>query len=171
MEAEIINKIAQSGIVTLDLEDYYPIGERVIFDIAQQLFMGIILKEKDFRTFLKEHNWEQYQDKHVAIICTEPDAIIQTWAYMLLSAKLQPFAKSVFVGSVLEMENQLFLEQLKNIDLAVFKGVKVVLKGCSKLDVPAAAYAWLTGQLIGIASSVMFGEPCSTVPVYKAKIQ
>lgn len=170
MEPEIINKVAQSSIVTIDLEDYYPLGERVIFDIAPQLFMGMILKEKDFRTFLKDYNWEQYQGRHVAIVCTEPDAIIQTWAYMLLAAKLQPFAKSVYVGSILEMENQLFLEELKKIDLTVFKGVKVVLKGCSKLAVPAIAYAWLTGQLIDIASSVMFGEPCSTVPVYKGKL-
>jgi hypothetical protein len=150
----------------LDLEDFYHQGERLVYDLKDNLYMGLILKEKDFREFLKSHNWEQYTNKNVGIICSE-DAIIPTWAYMLLVTKLQPFANCLVFGDLVSLENKLFDEAIAQINPENFAGAKVVIKGCSKLPVPTSAYIEITKKLLPHVRSLMFGEPCSTVPVYK----
>lgn len=165
---EIINRVAQSPLVSIDLEMYYPKGERVVYDMAQNLFQGLVLKEKDFRQFVKEHDWTFYKDKFVAITCSE-EAIIPTWAYMLISSKMEPFASLVILGNAEDLEKALFSKVLTKINPEEYKDAKVVIKGCSKLPVPNAAYVELTAMLRPFVASIMFGEPCSTVPVYKAK--
>jgi hypothetical protein len=165
---QIINKVATSGLISLDLEDFYDKGERVIYDLKNNLFMGLILKEKDFREFLKTHNWSHYQGKNVAIICSE-DAIIPTWAYMLLAIQLEPFAKMVVFGDLKDLENKLYQEALSKINPADYAGMRVVVKGCSKVPVPTSAYVEITRILKPYVQSLMFGEPCSTVPLYKKK--
>ncbi|QKZ15518.1 DUF2480 family protein [Spirosoma sp. KUDC1026] len=166
METEIINRVAGSGLVTLNLEDYYASGDRVLYDLKDNLFMGLILKEKDFRAFLKEHDWSQYAGKHVAITCTE-DAIIPTWAYMLLTLQLQPYAKSIVYGSLTDLEEKLYFDAIASIDVADYQDARVVVKGCSDVPVPVAAYVELTRVLRPVVQSLLFGEPCSTVPLYK----
>jgi hypothetical protein len=167
-DEEIINKVASSGLITLDLEDYFPKGERVLYDLKQNLFMDLILREKDFREFIKTHDWSQYSGKNVAITCTE-DVLIPTWAYMLLTTKLQPFAKKIVFGDLKKLEEKLFEEALTQIDIENFRGEKVVVKGCSKGEVPTSAYVAITNSLMPVAQSIMFGEPCSTVPLFKKK--
>ena len=168
MQEQIINKVASSGLVSLDLEDFYDKGERVIYDLKDNLFMGLILKEKDFREFLKMHNWQQYEGKNVAILCSE-DAIVPTWAYMLLAIQLEPFAKMVVFGDLKDLENKLFQEALTKINAKDFAGKRVVVKGCSKVPVPTSAYVEITRILKPHVQSLMFGEPCSTVPLYKKR--
>ncbi|MFN4144937.1 MAG: DUF2480 family protein [Runella sp.] len=163
---EIINKVAKSGLVSLDLEEFYHHGERVVYDLKDNLYMGLILKEKDFREFLKSYDWSQYKDKNVAITCTE-DAIIPTWAYMLLTLYLSPFAHCVVFGDLNDLEEKLFYEALDRLPLEQFREARVVVKGCSKYPVPTAAYVELTRKLRPVVQSLMFGEPCSTVPLYK----
>jgi len=165
-ESDILNKVASSNLITLDLEEYYPKGERIAYDLTQNLFHGLILKEKDFREFLKTNDWSQYKDKFVAIYCSA-DAIIPVWAYMLLQSKFQPFAAKVVLGSLQELETQIFAEAISKIDFTTFQDAKVVVKGCSKLPVPASAYLEVTNKLLPYTASIMYGEPCSTVPVYK----
>ena len=166
MEDQIINKVAKSGLISLDLEDYYHSGERVLYDLKDNLFMGLILKEKDFREFLKIHDWSQYLGKNVAIICTE-DAVIPTWAYMLLTIQLEPFANAIVFGNLQDLETKLYNDALAEINFAEYTGAKVVVKGCSKVAVPTTAYIEITRRLKPYAQSIMFGEPCSTVPLYK----
>ena len=166
MEDQIINKVAKSGLISLDLEDYYHSGERVLYDLKDNLFMGLILKEKDFREFLKTHDWSQYSGKNVAIICTE-DAVIPTWAYMLLTIQLEPFANAIVFGNLQDLETKLYNDALAKINFAEYTGAKVVVKGCSKVAVPTTAYVEITRRLKPYAQSIMFGEPCSTVPLYK----
>ncbi|MBC7390930.1 MAG: DUF2480 family protein [Opitutaceae bacterium] len=168
-EKEIINKVALSPMVVLNLEDAYVPGERLVFDIAPYLYQGIILKEKDFREFLKSHDWQQYSGKHIALICSE-DAIIPTWAYMLLAIHLQPFVKTVVFGNLLNLEQQLFQQAISNIDLEQYRNSKVVIKGCSKVPVPEYAFVEISRLLTPVAQSLMFGEPCSTVPLMKRKL-
>jgi len=165
---EIVNKVAGSGIVSIDLEEFYTEGERVIFDIKPYLFMEQILKEKDFREFIKTNNWAGYQDKIVGIICSS-EAIVPTWAYMLITLALEPFAKKVFFSDLEELENLLFSESLAGIDPAVYKDARVVIKGCGEKNVPVNAYVQLTSLIKPFAKSIMYGEPCSTVPLYKSK--
>lgn len=165
---EIINKVATSALVTFDLEEYYELGERVVYDIAANLFQGLILKEKDFREFLKVHDWAQYTGKHVALTCSE-DAIVPTWAYMLLTIQLQPFAKTIVFGGLDYLEQHLFQQCLAKVDVEQFKGLKVVVKGCSKVPVPTYAYVEITRLLTPVVQSLMFGEPCSTVPLMKKR--
>lgn len=165
-EKEIINRVANSSIVTFDLEEYYQPGDRVLFDIKDQLHQGLILKEKDFRDFIKSHDWSQYKNKFVAITCSE-DAIIPAWAYMLLTSVLQPHAKAIVFGTLEDLETKIFSEAISKIDWKQFDNAKVVIKGCSKIAVPMAAYVEATRLLRPHAASIMFGEPCSTVPVYK----
>ena len=167
-EEQIINKVTNSGLVTFDLEDLYHKGERVIYDLKDNLFMGMILKEKDFREFLKNHDWTQYTGKNIAITCSQ-DAIIPTWAFMLLTLKLQPVANLVVFGSLEELENKLFFDALSKVDVEEFRGARVVVKGCSKVPVPTAAYVEITRLLQPVVQSLMFGEPCSTVPLYKKR--
>lgn len=163
---EIVNRVATSGIVSLDLEELYHPGERVIFDIKDQLFQGLILREKDFREFLKNHDWSQYTGKNIGIICSE-DAIVPTWAYMLLAVQLQPFANSVVFGDLNALEEKLFNDAISKIDLKEFENKRVVVKGCSKVSVPVSAYVEVARLLKPVVKSLMFGEPCSTVPLYK----
>jgi Protein of unknown function (DUF2480) len=166
MEGEIVNRVANSSLITFDLEQMHVPGERVVYDIKDHLFQELLLREKDFREHIKVNQWSDYQDKFVCIVCTA-DAIVPTWAYMLLAVALQPYAKRVFFGSVEELERELFHEQLQSIDWEQYRGVKVVVKGCSDVHVPVSAYVEATSKLTSLASSVMYGEPCSTVPIYK----
>jgi Protein of unknown function (DUF2480) len=166
MEETIINKVAKSGLVSLDLETYYHTGERVVYDLKDNLFMGLILKEKDFREFLKNHDWTQYKGKNVAIVCSE-DAIVPTWAYMLLALHLSPHAHTVVFGDLAALEDKLFYDALAQINPEDFRDARVVVKGCSKFPVPASAYVEITRKLQPVVQTLMFGEPCSTVPLYK----
>ena len=166
MEAEIINRVTNSGLVTLDLEDYYHPGERVLYDIKDNLYMGLMLREKDFRAFLKEHDWTSYAGKNVAITCTE-DAIVPTWAYMLLTLQLQPYVNTVVFGTLNDLDEKLYFDAIAQIDLETYRDARVVIKGCSKVPVPTAAYVEITRVLRPVAQSLLFGEPCSTVPLYK----
>lgn len=169
METDVIvNRVANSGLVTLDLEEYYHHGERVVYDLKDNLFMGMILKEKDFRAFLKEHDWSQYAGKNVAITCTE-DAIIPTWAFMLLTLQLQPHANTIVYGTLQDLNEKLYFDAIKTIDPEAYLGAKVVVKGCSKVPVPTAAYVELTRVLAPVVQSLLFGEPCSTVPLFKRR--
>ena len=168
MEQTIVNKVAESGIVTLNLEDYYPNGEIVLFDLKDFLFMGLILKEKDYRAALQNINWPQYQNKYVAITCTA-DAIIPTWAYMLAASSLQPVAKNVFFGNEKTLIANMLLKNIGNINAEDFTDKRVVIKGCGDIQIPENAYVAITLKLRPFAKSIMYGEPCSTVPVYKKK--
>jgi hypothetical protein len=166
MEKEIINKVAESGLITINLEDYYPKGERVLFDIKDLLFQGLILKEKEFREFLKNEVWNNYKNKYVAIICSA-DAIVPTWAYMLLASHLEPYAKRVIFGDLEMLDTILYNEILNKIDIDNYRDSRIVIKGCGDLPVPKSAYVELTRLLRPVAKSIMYGEPCSTVPLYK----
>jgi len=163
---QIINKVAGSSLITFDLELYYKPGERVLFDIKDRLFQGLVLREKDFRDFIKGHDWGQYRNKFVAIYCSV-DAIVPTWAYMLLAIALQPYASLVVFGSLEELETAIIKESLSGVDWSEFRDAKVVIKGCSKVFVPVASYVEVTNKLKPYVSSIMFGEPCSTVPLFK----
>jgi hypothetical protein len=162
----IINKVSQSGLANIDLEEFYDEAPREIYDIKEQLFMGLMLKEKEFREFIKGNDWSKYAGKHVAIICSA-DAIVPTWAYMLVANKLSGVAKSFVFGDLNVLEFSLFKEKIDGIDLEAYKDQRVVVKGCSKKPVPVSAYVYLTEKLTPIVKSIMYGEPCSTVPVYK----
>jgi Protein of unknown function (DUF2480) len=163
----IVNRVTNSGLLSLDLEDFYHHGKRVIYDLRDNLFMGMILKEKEFRDFLKTHDWSQYAQQNVAIVCSE-DAIVPTWAYMLLSIKLQPYANCIVFGDLNDLESKLFYNALSCINPSDYTNKKVVIKGCSKYPVPTSAYIEITQLLQPYVQSLMFGEPCSTVPLYKA---
>ncbi|MFY8184507.1 MAG: DUF2480 family protein [Bacteroidia bacterium] len=167
MENEITNKVATSGIITIDLEEFYPTGGRKLIDIKPQLFQELILREKDFREYIKTNDWSIYQDCYVAIICSA-DAIIPTWAYMLMSLALEPYAKKISFGNLEQLESILYEEQLSKHDFEQYKDARVVVKGCGKLPVPTQAYVNLSAKLKPLAKSIMYGEPCSTVPLYKA---
>jgi hypothetical protein len=164
----IINKVASSGLLTLDLETYLPKEEIISFDLKEHLFMGLILKEKDFREALKNTDWQQYAGKYITITCSV-DAIIPVWAYMLVSAYLQPVAKDVYVGSTGDMQKHLFLKNLSQISIEEFRDQRVVVKGCGDVAIENYAYAEITKLLLPVVKSIMYGEPCSTVPVYKKK--
>jgi len=166
MSDKIVNRVANSGLITFNLEDLFPMGERVLYDIKDNLWQEIALKEKDFRKFVKEHDWSQYQDKFVAIHCSV-DAIVPTWAYMLLTTKLAPFAKKIVFGNLQDLERILFEEALSKVDPHDYIDARVVIKGCSDKEVPASAYIRLTEILQPVAKILMYGEPCSTVPLYK----
>ncbi|MBW4888604.1 DUF2480 family protein [Mucilaginibacter sp. HMF5004] len=164
----IVNKVAQSGLVSLDPASFYPEGERVIYDIKDNLFHGLILREKDFRDFVKEHDWAQYQGKNVGITCTA-DAIVPTWAYMLLANRMTPFAREIVFGDMATLETVLFEKALAGLDVEQYRNQRIVIKGCGDVEVPASAYVELTRKLTPVVKSLMFGEPCSTVPIYKKK--
>jgi len=168
IQENIVNKVAQSGLVTLDPALFYPTGDRTVYDITDNLFHGLILKEKDFREFVKGHNWAQYQDKNVAITCTA-DAIVPAWAFMLLANRMAPYAHEVVFGDKQTLETVLFEKAMAGVDLEQYRNQRVVIKGCGDIDVPVSAYVELTKRLTPIVKSLMFGEPCSTVPIYKRK--
>ena len=166
MEKEIINKVALSGIITINLEDFYPQGERVLFDIKDLLFQGLILREKDFREFVKNEDWRKYTDKYLALICSA-DAIVPTWAYMLLAIQVEPYIKKVVFGDLETLETVLYNEVLNKLNINDYKDARVVIKGCGHLPVPKAAYVEITRLLRPVAKSIMYGEVCSMVPLYK----
>ena len=169
MSDEIINKVAESGLITIDLEKYLPQKTEIeVFDLKDFLFMGMILKEKDFREALKKHDWEKYRDKNVAITCSA-DAIIPVWAYMLVTTYLQPVARETLVGSESEIYKTVFLRNISSINPSEFSEKRIVLKGCGETPIDDFAYAEATRKLMPVAKSIMYGEPCSTVPVYKKK--
>lgn len=165
MEA-LVNRVANSKLVTIDLETFYPAGEIVPFDLKQYLFMELILKEKDFREALKAHDWSQYNGKNMVVFCSA-DAIIPMWAFMLVATYATPHASDVALCSPEQYTEIAFLRKLNNLDISVYAGERVVVKGCSDKPVPASAYLEITKRLQPVAQSIMFGEPCSTVPVYK----
>ena len=166
MAEEIVNKVAQSGLITLDMESYYPEGERVLLDIKDNLWQGLALREKEFRAFVKENDWSVYEGKFVAIYCSA-DAIVPTWAYMLLTTVLEPYAKKVVFGDLQALETQLFQQALQSINGEDYQDARVVVKGCSDLPVPVSAYVEITEKLRPFVRTIMYGEPCSTVPLYK----
>ncbi|MBD0780053.1 DUF2480 family protein [Maribacter sp. ANRC-HE7] len=166
MEKEIVNRVAQSQLKTIDLEDYYPIGERVFLDIKDWLYEGFVLREKDFRASIAEHDWKQYQDKYIAVDCST-DAIIPGWAYMLISTKLHPYAKRVVQGNLETLETSLYQSIIEDLDVSAYEGRPVIIKGCSNKPVPQNAYLFITSKLLPVAKSVMYGEACSSVPLYK----
>lgn len=165
---ELINRVANSGLMTLDLELFYPAGEVVSFDLKDYLFMGLILKEKDFREALKTHDWAQYTDKNVAVHCSA-DAIIPMWAYMLVAAYVAPYAADVVQTTPEQYIEIAFQKRLATLNVADYEGQRIVVKGCSDKPVPPSAYVEITRRLQPVAQSLMFGEPCSTVPVYKKR--
>jgi hypothetical protein len=168
MSGEIVNRVANSKLITFDLEDFFPEGERRLLDISDWLFEGIILKEKEFRESVKQHQWDQYLNQYVAITCSS-DAIIPSWAYLLISTALAPFAKKFVVGNLDLLENMIFQEVISSIPLEQFIDVPVIIKGCSNKQIPDTAYALMCQRLVPIVSSLMFGEACSSVPLFKKK--
>jgi len=168
IQENFVNKVAASGLITLNLEDYYHPGERVVYDIKENLFHGLMLREKDFREFIKTHDWTAYTGKNVAVICSA-DAIVPTWAYMLLANRMKPYANEVVFGDLNTLESVLFTKALAKIDLSAFEGERVVIKGCADIDVTIAAYVEITNLLTPVVKSIMYGEPCSTVPIYKRR--
>ena len=168
MSEPIVNKVASSGLVTINPEDFYPREEIAVFDLKDFLFMGLILKEKDFREALKNLDWEQYRAKNIAITCST-DAIIPVWAYMLASSYLEPVAKEIVMGDEKELHKHLFLRNLNSIDPQEYIDKRVVVKGCGETPIGDFAYMEITRKLRPVAKSIMYGEPCSTVPIYKKK--
>ncbi len=166
MEDVIINKVAQSALVTIDLERFYPQGDMLIFDLKDHLFMELILKEKDYREALKNIDFSIYQDKNVGITCSA-DAVIPVWAYMLAASYIEPYAKEIVFGDETRMQEILFLKNLSKLDPAEFIDKRVVVKGCGEKKIPEIAYVEITTILRPVAKSIMYGEPCSTVPIYK----
>lgn len=166
MSEAIVNKVASSGLITIDLEKYLPPADVVVFDLKDHLFAGLILKEKDFREALKNLDWSVYQDKYVAVTCSA-DAIIPAWAYMLVVANLNGVAKDSYVGIAAEMQKHLFLKNIAAIDVSEFAGQRIVIKGCGDVNIESFAYAEITKVLLPVVKSIMYGEPCSTVPVFK----
>ena len=168
MAGEIINRVANSKLITLDLEDYYPEGDRILLDIQNWLYEGLILREQDFRDMIKNHDWQQYKGKYVALTCST-DAIIPSWAHLLISVHLAPFAKIFVIGDLDLLENLIFQKVVESIDTEPFKDVPVIIKGCSNKYIPESAFALLTKRLLPKVSSLMFGEACSSVPLFKKK--
>ena len=170
MSGEIVNKVAESGLLTLDLEAYYPKQETMSFDLKDFLFMGLILKEKDYRAALIATDWTLYQNKNVYITCTA-DAIIPMWAYMLATSYLQPVAKEIVFGDEKKLIETVLLKKIAAININEFEDKRIVVKGCGELSIPEIAYVEITNRLRPVAKSIMYGEPCSTVPIYKKQLQ
>ncbi|MFZ2430511.1 MAG: DUF2480 family protein [Lutibacter sp.] len=167
MADEIINRVANSQLKTIDLEDFYPKGERTVIDIKNWLFHEQILKETDFREHLKNHDWAQYKDDFVALTCST-DAIIPSWAYMLITTYVSPFAKKIVVGSLAALETSIFQDLITHFKVEDYAGKPVIIKGCSSKPIPETAYIQLIEKLQPVVKSIMFGEACSTVPLYKS---
>lgn len=167
-EEPIVNRVAQSKLVTFNLEDYYPEGKRILLDIKDWLHEGFILKEKEFRTEVASHTWEQYQNSYVALTCST-DAIVPGWAYMLVMTYLQPYAKKVVQGTLTDLETILFQSIIEKLDVNDFRDKPIIIKGCANKPVPPNAYLWITAKLQTVAKSVMYGEACSSVPLFKRK--
>ena len=166
MANEIVNRVATSKLITIDLEDFYPKGERVVLDIKNWLYHELILKETDFREHLKNHDWSQYQNKYVALTCSA-DAIIPSWAFMLISTYISPFSKKVVVGNLSTLETSIFQDIIHAIPVDEYLEKPIIIKGCSNKPIPETAYLQLIEKLQPIVKSIMFGEACSTVPLFK----
>lgn len=162
----LINRVASSGLITINLEDFFPKEELMVFDLKDYLYMELILKEKDFREALKTHDWPQYEGKNLIIHCST-DAIVPVWAFMLVAAYAEPFAKRIFQGDKENFYKIVFNEALDKIDASQYAEKRIVIKGCSNKPVPPSAYVELTRKLRPFAQSIMYGEPCSTVPIFK----
>jgi hypothetical protein len=168
MAEEIVNRVANSKLKVIDLEDYYPEGKRVAFDIKDWLLEGLVLREKEFRQYVSEHNWSQYQDSYVALYCST-DAIVPDWAYMLISVQLEDISKLTVIGSLEHLESILYTSIISEMDISMYQDMPVIIKGCSNKPVPSNALVLLSQKLKPIARSIMFGEACSSVPLYKRK--
>ena len=168
MANKIVNRVSKSELKTIDLEDYYPKGERTVLDIKNWLFHEIILKETDFREHLKNHDWSQYQNKYVALNCSA-DAIIPSWAFMLITTYISPFAKKIVVGDLNNLETSIFQDIINTFPIDEFLGKPIIIKGCAHKPIPETAYIQLIEKLQPVAKSIMFGEACSTVPLFKNK--
>ena len=169
MAEEIINRVARSGLITIDLEELYPEGDRVLYDLKDNLWEGLVLKEKDFRAFIKEYDWSQYQGKNVGMHCSV-DAIIPSWAYILLSLSIAPHANFVTKGDLQDLEIALWENVINELDLEEYRDARLIIKGCSNKEIPESAYIALSRKLQPIAKAIMFGEACSTVPLFKQKV-
>ena len=163
---EIVNRVANSALITIDLEDYYPKGARVCFDIKDWLYEGLVLREKEFRSFVSIHDWSAYKDQFIALHCTS-DAIIPGWAFMLIRLQLSGIAKQVVVGDLETLETALYQIIINDLDLSFCNNKPVIVKGCSNKPVPKNAYLFLINKLQPIAKSIMYGEACSSVPLFK----
>lgn len=168
MAEEIINRVAKSPLITFDLEALYCEGERIALDLSQWLDQGFILREKDFRSQLKSHDWSSYQDTFIALYCST-DAVVPAWASMLVSTYLQPFAHKVVLGTLEQLEVQLFYEKIGKIDTSPYENKPIIIKGCSNKPVPEDAYIQLISKLQPVAKSLFYGEACSSVPLFKQK--
>jgi len=166
MTEEIINRIANSKLITIDLEESYPKGRRMVVDIKNWLFQELILKENDFREAVNNHDWNQYQNAYVSLICSS-DAIIPSWAFLLISTKLTFVAKKTVVGDLQLLETVLFHEIINQLDTSIYKDKPVIIKGCTNKPIPASAYSFLIEKIQPVVKSLMFGEACSTVPLFK----
>jgi len=164
----IVNRVTKSPLITIDLEDFYPEGNRVLIDIAPWLYKGLILKEKDFRKFVLLHNWANYTDSYVALYCST-ESIIPSWAYLLISSKLYNYAKLVVVGNLELLETAIFATIIYNLDINNYKNKPVIIKGCAKKPIPSSAFTMLVNKLQPVVRSIMFGEACSNVPIFKNK--
>ncbi len=163
---EIVNRIEKSGIVQVSLDEFYPIGERVLFDVKDFLRDEIALIEKEFRTSLKETDWSKFENKYIGIICSV-DAIVPLWAFMLVASELQPFAKKIVFGNKESLEKAIFSDVLSEIDYSVYQDKSVIVKGCGKYPIPDSVVVDFSVKLQNYAKRLMFGEACSAVPLYK----
>lgn len=168
MKDEIVNRVANSKLVTFDLEEIYPEGRRILFDIKDWLYEELILKEQDFRAQVKAHNWADYKNSFVAITCSA-DAIIPSWAFMLIAAEITPYANKVVIGDLELLETTIYQELIGFLDLKHLANKPVILKGCAEKPIPPSAFAFLIQKIQPICKSILFGEACSTVPLYKSK--
>ncbi len=166
MGKEIVNKVSKSSLVTIELEDFYPVGERIVFDISSWLHKGLILKEKGFRESVQHHNWDQYKDNYMALTCST-EAIIPSWAYLLIAVKLGPYAKKMVVGNLELLETVIFQDIISNLDVETYKDKPVIIKGCTNKPIPKTSPVQLIEKLLPFAKTIMFGEACSTVPLFK----
>ncbi len=168
MAKEIVNRIANSKLITIDLEDFYVNGNRVLFDISDWLFEGLLLKEKDFRTHVKNYDWSQYSNSFVALHCST-NAIIPSWAYLLLTTELNKFAEKIIIGNLELLETVIFNDIIGSLETEPYKDNSVIIKGCSSKPIPQSAYSLLVTKIQPVAKSIMYGEACSTVPLFKRK--
>ena len=166
--SEIVNRVAQSKLITFDLEEHYPEGSRKELDIKDWLFEGLILREKEFRNHVDSHDWKAYEDAYVALKCST-EAIVPGWAFMLITSRLQPYARKVVYGDLEALETALYQEVLDAVDTEQFRDKPVIIKGCTHKPVPRNAYLWATSKIQEVAKSVMYGEACSSVPIFKRK--
>jgi hypothetical protein len=168
MAGELINRVAESTLLTVDLEEFYPIEEKASFDLKDFLYMGLILKEKDFREALKNLDWSSYSNKNVAVFCSA-DAIVPVWGYMLVATYLEPIAKRVYFCDEKELDTVIYRQIIDNLDVTPYHGQRIIIKGCSQKPVPVSAYMDITRKLRPVARSLMYGEACSNVPLFKQK--